>query len=155
MTISKYTTLEEAIYSGTAIRWGIDNYPSDVMTISNMRIVCEKIYDPLCDHFKFKIPYSSFFRNSDTNRKVGGSPSSQHMLGQAIDICPKGKNGISNAELFEYIRKSDLPFDQLIWEYGTSSEPSWVHVSYSSRNRRQVLKIFREDKKIIKQPYVD
>jgi hypothetical protein len=155
MTISKYTTLEEAIYSATAIRWGIDNSPTDVMTISNMSILCDKIYDPLCDLFGFKLPFTSFFRNKDTNRKVGGSVSSQHVLGQAIDICPNGKNSLSNADLFEYIRKSNLPYDQLIWEYGSNTEPSWVHVSYSSRNRREALKIYREDKKIIKEPYVD
>jgi hypothetical protein len=58
------------------------------------------------------------------------------MKGQAADI--KGIN-CSNAELFNQIQKLKLPFDQMIWEYGTDKEPSWVHVSFGSLNRRQIL----------------
>ena len=46
----------------------------------------------------------------------------------------------SNAEIFKII-KDKLPFDQLIWEFGTDKEPSWVHVSYNAKNnRKQILK---------------
>jgi len=50
-------------------------------------------------------------------------------------------HGITNAQVFEYI-KNNLPFDQLIWEFGTDENPDWVHVSYSStgKQRKQILK---------------
>jgi hypothetical protein len=53
-------------------------------------------------------------------------------LGQAADIIPLGLN-VNLFELFEYIYES-LPFDQIIWEFG-----AWVHVSYTSTPRRNVL----------------
>lgn len=143
MSISKYTTLEEALFSPTAERYGIINAPTRTDHVSNMRLFCEKMYDPLCDHFKVKLPYTSFYRNPEVNKKVGGSSTkSQHLTGQAMDICPRGINGISNADLFNYI-KDNMPFDQLIWEFGNSTEPAWVHVSYSILQRRQILKAYK------------
>jgi len=143
MSISKYTTIEEALFSTTAERYGIINAPAKAEHVSNMRLFCEKMYDPLCDHYGFKLPYTSFYRSPELNKKVKGSSSkSQHMLGQAMDIAPRGVNGLSNSALFKYI-KENMPFDQLIWEYGNSSEPAWVHVSYSVLQRRQVLKAYK------------
>ena len=63
------------------------------------------------------------------------------MKGEAIDIDADIFGGITNAEIFEWI-KQNLTFDQLIWEMGNDENPAWVHVSYSiSGNRNQVIKI--------------
>ena len=86
------------------------------------------------------IPISSGFRCEQLNRAVGGVSNSQHMRGQAADLCIDGdlKKG---RKWFDYI-KTHLPFDQLIWEH-SSNGTYWVHVSYVhpdfGRNRRQAI----------------
>ena len=56
----------------------------------------------------------------------------------------------TNAEMFEYIR-TNLNFDQIIWEFGTDTNPDWVHVSYVSeeQNRKRCLKASRENGKTV------
>ena len=74
------------------------------------------------------------------NKAIGGSTTSQHCKGQAMDIDDKYGHA-TNAEMFEFI-KDNLSFDQLIWEFGTKDNPEWVHVSYEStgKQRKQVLR---------------
>jgi zinc D-Ala-D-Ala carboxypeptidase len=138
--ISKYISLVDASKSITAKRFGINNVP-DSDSIENMRLLCFTIYDPLCDYFGRPLPVSSFYRNPVLNKKIGGSYSSQHCKGQAMDIdCDllQSKN-ITNEVVFFYIL-NNLHFDQLIWEFGTHKRPDWVHVSYAAgKNRGQVL----------------
>ena len=57
------------------------------------------------------------------------------------------RNGPENEEVFHYIREN-LPFDQLIWEFGTNERPDWVHVSYNSdgEQRGQILAAKRNSK---------
>ena len=84
-----------------------------------------------------RIIVSSGYRCPELNKAVGGARTSQHTLGQAADIHTKSNSKESNKQLFELIKQLKLPFDQLINEYNYS----WVHVSYSNRNRRQILNI--------------
>jgi len=73
------------------------------------------------------------------NKKIGGAKSSQHVKGEALDL--QGMEGLKNSQIFNYI-KNNLDYDQLIWEYGTATEPAWVHVSYrKSGNRKQIITI--------------
>jgi zinc D-Ala-D-Ala carboxypeptidase len=76
------------------------------------------------------------------NKAIGGSSTSQHCLGQAADLKFKGGNDV----LFNWL-KENTDFDQLIWEFGTDEEPSWVHISYSSRHRKQILKAIKHNGK--------
>ncbi len=137
MKISKNISFKEAIRSSTAIRKGIFNEPNGD-ELEAMLLVAEKIFQPLREEFG-AIRINSFFRCSALNVAVGGSKSSQHCKGEAIDV--DALNGVTNKELFNYI-KDNLDFDQLIWEYGTDEEPAWVHFSYTNKreNRKQVLK---------------
>lgn len=139
MKLTENLTLKEAITSQTAERRGLDNTP-DKSTINVMRLTAERVFQPVRDHFGKPIRVSSFYRSPAVNKAVGGSATSQHRTGEAIDM--QGTNGLTNAEIFEYIRKN-LDFDQLIWEYGNSTEPAWVHVSYTAKrkNRKQVFAI--------------
>jgi len=57
-----------------------------------------------------------------------------------------------DAKGFHFI-KDKLEFDQLIWEFGNEENPSWVHVSYSSKNRKQVLKATKKNGKTIYSNY--
>ena len=93
------------------------------------------------------IKVTSFFRSEKLNQAIGGSVSSQHCQGRAIDIDDV-YGYKTNAEMFNYI-KNNLDFDNLIWEFGTDDNPDWVHVSYVSneRNRGQVLRAIKENGK--------
>jgi zinc D-Ala-D-Ala carboxypeptidase len=134
MNLSKNLTLDEATKSATALRKGIDNTPTPAI-IETMKLTAEKVFQPLRDKVG-PIIVSSFYRCPDLNRAIGGSTSSQHMKGEAIDMS--GVN-VSNAELFEEALKLEQ-FDQLIWEFGTDKNPAWIHISYSkTHNRKQVL----------------
>lgn len=137
--ISKYITYDEAVTSQTAIRKGIKNVPKNEQLI-NMQLIGIRVFDVVREHFGIPLRVSSFFRNEATNKAVGGSPTSQHTKGQAIDIQGMGK--VTNKMIFDYI-KENLDYDQLIWEYGTDENPAWVHVSYVSKekNRKQILRI--------------
>lgn len=139
MQISEHLTLEELTRSQTAIRKGINN-KAPMHVIENLKLLAEKVFEPTRKHFGKPIRISSGYRSVALNREIGGSRNSQHIQGQAIDI--QGTNGLTNLEIFNYI-KDNLIFDQLINEYPNSKgEPSWVHVSYSRlRNRKMVLTI--------------
>jgi len=138
MNISKYITLAEATTSQTAVRKNIPNIPNE-KELENMKHVAVNVFDKVREHFGKPIRVSSFFRCLRLNNAVGGSKTSQHIKGMAIDM--QGTNGLTNAEIFHYI-KDNLEFDQLIWEYGTEQEPAWVHVSLvKGKNRKQVLYI--------------
>jgi zinc D-Ala-D-Ala carboxypeptidase len=132
--ISDHITYAEAIHSATGERCKIKNEPG-VQQLANMEQTAKMIFEPLREALG-PIRVVSFFRCPALNKAVGGASNSQHMTGEAMDI--QGIK-VSNAELFHYIKKY-LPFDQMIWEFGTSLNPDWVHVSYSSRNRRQALR---------------
>ena len=127
--ISKNITYKEAIHSNTAKRFGIDNEPSHEQ-IANMMTIAEMIFQPLRSYVGGPIKITSFFRSPKLNKAIGGSKTSQHCKGQAMDIDDVYGHK-SNAEMFMYI-KENLDFDQLIWEFGNDENPSWIHVSCAS-----------------------
>ncbi len=133
MKLSDHFYLSEFTRSQTASRKGIDNIPTAEDT-QNMKLVCEKILEPLREKYGKPIYVSSGYRSSALNFAIGGSTSSQHMSGEAVDI----DSAYDNKILFDLI-KSNLEFDQLIWEYGTEIAPAWVHVSYKNVNRNQII----------------
>ncbi len=135
--ISKHITMRDATCSKYADAHGIKNEPSKTV-ISNMQHLAQTVFEPLWHHFGVPLKINSFYRSIALNRAIGGSITSQHVLGQAMDITSSGN--VSNRQLFDYIRTS-LPFDQLIWEFGDDHNPTWIHVSLSkSFNRNQVLR---------------
>jgi zinc D-Ala-D-Ala carboxypeptidase len=141
MLLTRNFTLEEMLKSATAARHGLleaqMNPPIEV--VNNLRTLCINILQPLRDAIERPIFVTSGYRSPQLNEIVNGAPNSQHMSGQASDIEAVGS--MSNRELFEIIRDLDLPFDQLIWEHGTSRNPDWVHVSFSNQHRKQIFSI--------------
>lgn len=136
--ISKHITYEEATQSPTALRYGIKNVPNET-ELSNMRRVAEKCFEPLREWYGKPIKINSFFRCDQLNTLVGGSKTSQHVFGQAIDMSAIDKK--ENAILYNWCL-NNLEFDQLIWEYGDDLSPLWIHISYKKEgNRKQVLRI--------------
>jgi len=137
--ISKHISYKEATFSQTATRKDIDNTPSKEV-LQRMKTVAENIFEPLRAHVGGPIKINSFYRSIMLNTAIGGSKSSQHTRGEAIDIDDTLGN-MSNKDMFTFI-KDELDFDQLIWEFGDDENPAWVHVSYVSpeNNRRRILK---------------
>ena len=147
MKLSENLSLKEVVKSNTAIRRGIDNTPNKEQ-LKNLELIADNIFQPLRDELGV-IYVSSGFRCKDLNIALGGSRSSQHCKGEALDLDNDGKNGAaSNTEIFNYI-KNNLVFDQLIWEFGDNKKPNWVHVSYTNKepNRMQILKAYKKDGK--------
>ena len=143
MNISEHISMKEALRSNTAKRLGIDNMP-DNDTLVTMQITAEHIFEPLRNKFNEPIYISSFYRSPELNKAIGGSSSSQHCKGEAIDIDDVYSKA-SNSDFFNYI-KDKLEFDQLIWEFGDDKNPAWVHVSYSlGKNRMRILKAIKEN----------
>ena len=152
--VSKNISYKEATHSTTAKRLGIDNTPN-AEQFSNMVYLAENVFQPVREHFGVPIYVSSFFRSEALNKAVRGSSSSTHTKGEAMDLDADVFEGVTNAQIFEYI-KNNLEFDQLIWEFGTDENPAWVHVSLSKRNnRKQVLKAVRVDGKTHYEIYAD
>lgn len=137
--ISEHITLSEAVHSNTAKRKGIKNMPSPEAVLA-MSKLAENVFEPLRAHVGGPIKVNSMFRSEELNKAIGGSKTSQHCKGEAIDIDDI-HGYATNAEMFMFIW-DNLDFDQLIWEFGTDENPSWVHVSYVSpeENRKRVLK---------------
>ncbi len=149
MQISKYISYNSALKSDTAIRLGIDNTPS-ASAVEAMKLLCEKVVDPLYEAFP-SMTFNSFFRSGKLNSAIGGSATSQHTKGEAIDL--DSKDNQFNKAIFDYIVKN-LDFDQVIWEFGNDQRPDWVHVSYKkSGNRKQILKAVKVKGKTQYIPY--
>lgn len=146
--ISKYISYEKGTYSNTAIMRGIINRPG-ARELRAMKAVGDKIHTPITEQLFEGTPVSfdSFYRSPVLNKIVGGSKTSQHMKGEAIDLKSK-KAEITNKQLFYWILEN-LEFDQLIWEFGDKNQPAWVHVSYVNpeirANRKQVLRALRQN----------
>ena len=140
MKLSTHLDLSEVIRSDSAKRNGISNMPTEEH-IANFMLLAEKIFEPIREHFGVPIRISSGYRSKELNAKIGGSATSQHCKGQAVDIDMDGTS-LTNKQVFDYI-KDNLPFDQLIWEFGNEDNPDWVHVSYVPNGRKQILKAFK------------
>jgi len=149
MNLSKNFTLLELTKSDTAIRRKIDNTPSDAV-VANLKLLCEKVLQPLREHLKKPIRITSGYRSPKLNSAIGGSKTSDHTRGQAADIeIP----GMSNYELAKYIEEN-FDYTQLILEFYTPGEPNsgWVHVSYDAKNlKKQSLTATRIKGKVVYQ----
>lgn len=151
MNLSKNLTLAEATTSQKATRLGINNRPSP-LTIKRMERVAQNIFQKIRDNFGKPVRVSSFYRSPELNRRIGGSTTSQHTTGEAIDL--QATSGFTNKEIFDYVRTS-LKFDQLIGEFpDANGNFEWVHVSLKeSGNRNQILIAKRVKGKTIYVPF--
>jgi zinc D-Ala-D-Ala carboxypeptidase len=150
MNLTANFTLAEMCKSETALRNDMENIPGE-QEIAALKLLCEKVLQPVRDHYGKGVKVNSGFRHPDVNQKVGGSRNSDHCRGQASDIeIP----GVANAELAEWIR-DNLEFRQLILEFYTPGIPDsgWVHVSYvADDNKKQVMTATKKDGKTVYLP---
>ena len=147
--LSPHFSLHELTSSATARRYGIDNTPNDVQT-ANLVLLCQKVLEPIRIKYGKPIVVSSGFRCTALNRKVGGASTSQHVSGQAADIHSVSDTLADNKALYDLIVKSGIVFDQLIYEYGNSTGPDWIHISFNGKgNRMQKLKASKANSKTV------
>ena len=143
MILSKNLSLAEATKSATAIKHEIANEPTQEH-LRNLKLVAENVFQPIREHFGKPLAVSSGYRSEALNDLIGGSNSSQHCKGQALDLDADIFGGFTNADVFYFI-KENIDFDQLIWEFGTNENPDWVHVSYKEeRNRGEILIAYKD-----------
>lgn len=86
----------------------------------------------LCLNLHFTV--TSALRSIAENDAVGGVHNSQHLFGEAIDIKPYGSTTYNRLlECIHDYSDSIHVFDQLILY------PTFIHISFGKRNRRQVI----------------
>ena len=155
MKLSEHFTLAELTPSATAKRLGIKNEPTPAH-LECLKLLATNVLDKVREHFGKPIWVSSGYRSKALNDVTpGSSATSQHCSGEAADLDQDGRGtGVSNKMVFDYI-KDHLTFDQLIYEYGTDTNPDWVHVSWEStgKQRKQVLRCTRVNGKPVYAPY--
>ena len=147
MKLSDNLSLAEATYSVTALRKGIVNEPTATHLIA-LKEVAKNIFQPCRNHFGKPLRVTSGYRSEELNDLIGGSKSSQHSKGEALDLDAQVYGGFTNRELFLFI-KDHLTFDQLIGEFPDDmGEFAWVHCSYKAEgNRGEVLVAYKENGK--------
>jgi putative chitinase len=138
MQLTEHFTLEEMTVSPTAKKLGLSNQPTPEH-IENMKYCCEKILEPVRAHFGKPVKINSSYRSPLVNKAVGGSKTSQHVNGQAIDFEIEG---IDNKTVADWVA-DNLEFDQVILEFYTAGDKNsgWVHASIKKEggNRKQRL----------------
>lgn len=137
MNLSQHFTLEEMVFSETALRHGMDNTPSEDQT-SNLVRLCNTLLEPARDLLSVPFHVNSGFRAPSVNALVGGARNSAHMDGRACDFVPLG---LDLEAAFDKIRQSDLVFDQVIFECA-----AWIHLAVApdgQQPRKQALKAIR------------
>lgn len=135
--ISKNFTLEELCASATAKAKGIKNVP-DTESVVNLCALVHNVLQPLRDKYGKEVKIGSGYRCLALNKAVGGVSTSQHMKGQAADLCIDGDKSKGRKWIDIILKECD--FDQLIWEHSKTGS-YWVHVSYRNdgKNRRQYI----------------
>ena len=147
MRLTENFTLEELYASSTAARKGIDNYPSPVVQ-KNLRMLAERILQPIRDEYKHPISVTSGYRCAALNKAVGGAKTSQHLTGCAADIkCTHTTKAYLFRLILRMIREGRIVVGQLIWEHGNADEPSWIHISLPMATKKnQILYLYKVQK---------
>lgn len=143
MKLTNNFSLKELTASQTAERKGINNNPNEDQ-INKLKLLCEKVLQPIRDHYGKVVSVSSGYRSVELCEAIGSSKNSQHAKAEAADF---EIYGVSNAELCKWIA-DNLEFDQMILEYHNLDEPNsgWIHCSYKAEdNRKQILRAYRNE----------
>ena len=145
--LSRNFWLKELTKSPTAERFGISNDPSSEHLV-NLTVITHKILQPVREQFGV-ITVNSGYRSPALNTKVGGSKTSQHCNGEAVDF---EQLGTSNPEVAKWITKN-LDWDQIILEFYIKGQPNsgWIHCSYrkDGTNRRKITTALRTGGKTV------
>lgn len=134
--LSEHFSLDEATYSETAVRLGINNQPNE-QQLENMKKAAAGLEQLRAVTGPLRI--NSWLRLPEVNVAVGGSKVSSHMDGWAIDVSSTKMTPI---ELCHKVEELGIKFDQMIHEFGR-----WMHISFAPEMRGQKLTIFKPEGK--------
>ena len=150
MRLSDNFVLSEITRSNTAKRLGIDNGPNKEH-LQNIQRIITNLIQPMRDAIG-PIRISSGYRNPNVNRAIGGSTKSQHCKGEALDLQFWNDGQISNKEIYDWVLRSDVEFDQMINEF----DFAWIHISLTKEgNRKQVLEAYKDEDNDTKYKWAD
>ena len=140
--ITKNFSLAELTHSNTAKARGISNVPNDTHK-ANLIASAKNLWQPVRDILGVPMIVSSGYRSPALNRAVGGSATSAHSHGFAIDFtAPKFGNTRAIAKkLATELKARGIKFDQLILEF-PDGRKTWIHLGYKSpwgKQRGQIL----------------
>lgn len=139
-------TLEELLRSPTATRLGYtEQFTPTQDIIDNLKILCEKILQPLRNKINLPLNISSGYRCLRDNKAIGGANTSQHTKGQAADVELLILGVNNNFRLAQEVLRNKIIFDQMILEFGTWEKPAWIHLSYDSKKTIQRGQILRAE----------
>lgn len=135
--LTTHFSLAELTHSNTAVRMNMSNKPSQVI-VNNLTESAQKLWQPVRDLLGVPVLVNSGYRSVAVNQRVGGSATSAHCHGLAIDfIAPRYGNTRKIAKfLVEQLKAKGIKFDQLILEFPDSSG-SWIHLGYKHPNGKQ------------------
>jgi len=132
--------LDEFTRSETATRHGIPvDIPLGTDLHRNVRCLCVDLLQPMRSALGRAVLILSGYRPTDLNNLVGGAIGSRHILALAADVSVVG---LSPLEVCRWYEQSDLPFDQVIHEFGR-----WTHIGAAPEKeepRRQLLTAHRD-----------
>ena len=149
MRLTKNFTLQEFTRSNTALRLGLSNKPTKegIIKLRLLATFLQTIRDRLG-----ALRITSGYRSPALSQAIGSSANSQHCRYEAVDLQYVNRGRMDNLRIYQTIVDLDLDFDQIILEFGDSTEyndpmrPAWIHLSWKvSDNRRQVLVAYKTE----------
>ena len=143
MKLSAHFTLRTLTHSDTARALGIANTPP-LRLVKNLARLARSL-EAIRSLLQRPLLISSGFRSPVLNAEVGGSRTSHHTLGLAADFTCKQFG--SPFEICRRLRRSTIPFAQLIYEFGNRDDGGWIHVSFARKSRRKIMTICLGDKR--------
>ncbi len=150
MRLSKNFTLQELIYSSTALRLGIDNSPTKEGVLK-LTLLATSLLQPLRERLG-ALRVTSGYRSPQLSEAIGSSANSQHCRYEAVDMQFVKRGKMDNLLIYQALIDLDLDFDQCILEFGNSTKeldpthPAWIHLSWKvTDNRKQVLIAYKDE----------
>ena len=139
MKLSKNFSRAEIEHSNTAKRLDIKNEMSE-KHLEHMQGLIDNLIQPMRDAIG-PIRVTSGYRSPQLNRAIGGSRTSQHCKGQALDIQYWSGGKMNNKIIYDWVLESDIEFDQMINEF----DYAWIHISLKKNsNRKQILEAYKD-----------
>ena len=143
--MTPHFSLDELIFSNTAIRLDIDNIPTPE-ALANLEILANGLEAVRAKLYSNPIKISSGYRCLKLNRALKSRDTSYHVKGLAADFtCPRFG---TVPEVMRALADSSIEFDQLILEFD-----SWIHIGFAeagAKPRRQMMIIDKSGVKVYK-----
>lgn len=139
--LTKNFTLEEMLRSDAAVRKSIiEQFNPAEEIIDNLTLLCVNLLQPLRDYVASSIRITSAYRCHRLNTLIGGSPTSDHTKGLAVDAELYRNGAEHNLLLAKKLLESGLDFKELIMEFGTALNPGWIHMSWEQgSNNKEIM----------------